>query len=38
MLPDPETPKSLNDRRSFIKMMAAAPLLVTLASRSLLKQ
>jgi hypothetical protein len=35
MLPDPETHTSLNDRRSFIKMMAAAPLFVTLASRSL---
>ncbi|MDX6464001.1 MAG: D-glucosaminate-6-phosphate ammonia-lyase, partial [Acidobacteriaceae bacterium] len=35
MLPDPETHASLNDRRSFIKMLAAAPLFVTLASRSL---
>ena len=35
MLPDPETPKCLNDRRSFIKMMAAAPLFLTIASRSL---
>src|ERR1700730_13596353 len=35
MLPDPEIPKSLNDRRSFIKMMAAAPLFFTIASRSL---
>jgi seryl-tRNA(Sec) selenium transferase len=35
MLPDPEAPKSLNDRRSFIKMMAAAPLFFTIASRSL---
>lgn len=35
MLPGPETHKNPNDRRSFIKMMAAAPLFVTLASRSL---
>jgi uncharacterized pyridoxal phosphate-dependent enzyme len=35
MLPDPETHASLNDRRSFIKMLAAAPLFLTLASRSL---
>jgi L-seryl-tRNA(Ser) seleniumtransferase len=35
MLPDPEIPKSLNDRRSFIKMMAAAPLFFAIASRSL---
>jgi hypothetical protein len=35
MLSDPEIPKSLNDRRSFIKMMAAAPLFFTIASRSL---
>src|ERR1700758_4659732 len=35
MLSDPATHKSLNDRRSFIKLMAAAPLFVTLASRSL---
>jgi uncharacterized pyridoxal phosphate-dependent enzyme len=32
---DPETPKSLNDRRSFLKMMAATPLFFTIASRSL---
>jgi uncharacterized pyridoxal phosphate-dependent enzyme len=35
MLPDPETPNGLNDRRSFLKMMAAAPLFFTIASRSL---
>jgi uncharacterized pyridoxal phosphate-dependent enzyme len=35
MLPEHEIHKSLNDRRSFIKMMAAAPLFATLASRSL---
>jgi uncharacterized pyridoxal phosphate-dependent enzyme len=34
MLPDPEVPNSLNDRRSFLKMMAAAPLFFTIASRS----
>ncbi len=35
MLPDPEIPNDLNDRRSFLKMMAAAPLFFTIASRSL---
>ena len=35
MSPDPEIPQSPNDRRSFLKMMAAAPLFVTIASRSL---
>jgi uncharacterized pyridoxal phosphate-dependent enzyme len=35
MLPDTEIPKNLNDRRSFLKMMAAAPLFLTIASRGL---
>ncbi|HET6217369.1 MAG TPA: aminotransferase class V-fold PLP-dependent enzyme [Acidobacteriaceae bacterium] len=35
MLTDPEIQKRLNNRRSFIKMMAAAPLFATIASRSL---
>src|SRR5262249_40620032 len=35
MLPDSEITKSMNDRRSFLKMMAASPLFFTLASRSL---
>jgi uncharacterized pyridoxal phosphate-dependent enzyme len=35
MLPDPEIPNSLNDRRSFLKMMGAAPLFFSIASRSL---
>ncbi len=35
MLPDSEISNSLNDRRSFLKMMAAAPLFLTIASRGL---
>lgn len=34
MLPERELKNSLNDRRSFIKLLAAAPLFATLASRS----
>src|ERR1700759_713484 len=35
MLPERELKNSLNDRRSFLKLLAAAPLFATIASRSL---
>ena len=35
MLPERELRKSLNDRRSFLKLLAAAPLFATIASRTL---
>ena len=35
MLPEHELKNSLNDRRSFLKLLAAAPLFATIASRSL---
>src|SRR3981189_3112380 len=35
MLPEREVKNSLNDRRSFLKLLAAAPLFATIASRSL---
>ena len=35
MLPERELKNSLNDRRSFLKLVAAAPLFATIASRSL---
>src|SRR6202012_5286446 len=34
MLPERELKNSLNDRRSFLKLLAAAPLFATIASRS----
>jgi seryl-tRNA(Sec) selenium transferase len=34
MLPERELKKNLNDRRSFLKLLAAAPLFATIASRS----
>src|SRR5690242_11042502 len=35
MLPERELKNSLNDRRSFLKLLTAAPLFATIASRSL---
>ena len=35
MLPERELKNNLNDRRSFLKLLAAAPLFATIASRSL---